>query len=68
VEGRLQGIDPSAIQALMNVVTKPVIVSGGITTIGDLDQLLRMGAHSAVVGMAIYTGNIDFKKAVREFR
>jgi phosphoribosylformimino-5-aminoimidazole carboxamide ribotide isomerase len=68
VEGRLQGIDPTAIQALMNVATKPVIVSGGITTMGDLDQLRRMGAHSAVVGMAIYTGSIDFKKAVREFR
>jgi phosphoribosylformimino-5-aminoimidazole carboxamide ribotide isomerase len=68
VEGRLQGIDPNAIQALMNAVTKPVIVSGGITTMGDLDQLQRMGAHSAVVGMAVYTGKIDFKKAVREFR
>jgi phosphoribosylformimino-5-aminoimidazole carboxamide ribotide isomerase len=68
VEGRLQGIDPTAIQALMNVATKPVIVSGGITTMGDLDQLRRMGAHSAVVGMAIYTGKIDFKKAVRDFR
>ena len=68
VEGRLQGIDPTAVQALMNAVTKPVIVSGGITTMGDLDQLQRMGAHSAVVGMAIYTGKIDFKKAVREFR
>ena len=68
VEGRLQGIDPAAIQALLKAVTKPVIVSGGITTMGDLDQLQRMGAHSAVVGMAIYTGKIDFKKAVREFR
>jgi phosphoribosylformimino-5-aminoimidazole carboxamide ribotide isomerase len=68
VEGRLQGIDPAAVQALMNTVTRPVIVSGGITTMSDLDQLQRMGAHSAVVGMAIYTGKIDFKKAVREYR
>jgi phosphoribosylformimino-5-aminoimidazole carboxamide ribonucleotide (ProFAR) isomerase len=35
---------------------------------GDLDLLQRIGAHSAVVGMAIYTGRIDLKKAVREFR
>lgn len=68
VEGRLQGINPTAIQTLMNAVTKPVIVSGGITTMSDLEQLRRMGAHSAVVGMAIYTGKIDLKKAVREFR
>jgi phosphoribosylformimino-5-aminoimidazole carboxamide ribonucleotide (ProFAR) isomerase len=35
---------------------------------GDLDILQRMGAHSAVVGMAIYTGRIDFRRAVGEFR
>ncbi len=68
VEGRLQGIDPVPIQALLNSVTKPLIVSGGITTISDLEQLQRMNVHSAVVGMAIYTGKIDFKKAVRLFR
>ncbi len=68
VEGRLQGIDPLPIHSLVNAVRKPVIVSGGITTMGDLELLRRMGAHSAVVGMAIYTGSIDFKKAVREFR
>jgi phosphoribosylformimino-5-aminoimidazole carboxamide ribotide isomerase len=67
VEGRLQGIDPGPIKALMAGTKKPVIVSGGITTLGDLDQLQRMGAHSAVVGMAIYTGRIEFKKAVRMF-
>lgn len=68
VEGRLQGIDPIPIKALMESTEKPLIVSGGITTMGDLDALRKMGAHSAVVGMAIYTGKIDFKRAVREFR
>lgn len=68
VEGKLQGIDPVPIKALKESTDKPLIVSGGITDLGDLDLLRRMGAHSAVVGMAIYTGRIDFKKAVREFR
>jgi len=68
IEGQLKGIDPIPIQALKESTDKPLIVSGGITTLGDLDALRRMGAHSAVVGMAIYTGNIDFRKAVRFFR
>ncbi len=68
VEGRLQGIDPVPIQALLNTTRRPVIVSGGITTMKDLQVLRQMGAHSAVVGMAIYSGSIDFKKAVRDFR
>lgn len=67
VEGRLQGIDPKPIQALIKETSKPVIVSGGITDTIDLDTLRRLGAHSAVVGMAIYTGRIDFRKAVRSF-
>ena len=68
VEGQLKGVDPIPIQALINATKKPLIISGGVTTMGDLDLLRRIGAHSAVVGMAIYTGRIDFKKAVREFR
>lgn len=68
VEGRLQGIDPKPIQALIKATSRPVIVSGGITDTVDLDTLRRMGAHSAVLGMAIYTGRIDFRKAVRSFR
>ena len=68
VEGRLKGVDPIPIEALLKATKKPLIVSGGVTTMGDLDLLQRIGAHSAVVGMAIYTGRIDLKKAVREFR
>jgi phosphoribosylformimino-5-aminoimidazole carboxamide ribotide isomerase len=68
VEGRLQGIDPGRIRSLVSSTTKPVIVSGGITTVADLEQLRRMDVHSVVVGMAIYTGRIDFKAAMRDFR
>lgn len=68
VEGRLQGIDSDRIRKVVSATSKPVIVSGGITTVADLEQLKRIGAHSAVVGMAIYTGRIDFRTAVRDFR
>ncbi len=68
VEGRLEGIDPKPIQTLLRSTDKPVMVSGGITTMTDLEMLNELGAHSAIVGMAIYTGKIDFKKAVGEFR
>ncbi len=68
VEGRLKGIDAVPIQALVNTTNKPLIVSGGITTMDDLGVLRDMGAHSVVLGMSIYTGKIDFRKAVREFR
>jgi phosphoribosylformimino-5-aminoimidazole carboxamide ribotide isomerase len=67
VEGRLQGIDPIPVKALVETTSKPVIVSGGITTNEDLATLRQLGAHSVVLGMAIYTGKIDFRRAVGEY-
>jgi phosphoribosylformimino-5-aminoimidazole carboxamide ribotide isomerase len=67
VEGRLQGISTEPIRSLIRLTKRPVIVSGGITTMDDLRTIRELGAHSVVVGMAIYTGRIDFRKAVREF-
>jgi phosphoribosylformimino-5-aminoimidazole carboxamide ribotide isomerase len=68
VEGKLQGINPSLVKGLMGMTSRPVIVSGGFTTIADLELVRGMGVDSVVLGMSIYTGKIDFKKAVREFR
>ena len=67
VEGRLEGINPVRIERFIGATSKPVIVSGGITTRADLETLQAMGVDSVVVGMAIYTGRINFKRAAREF-
>ena len=68
VEGRLQGIDPGLVKGLIGMTHKPVMVSGGFTTAADLELVSGMGADSVVLGMSIYTGKIDFRKVVREFR
>lgn len=68
VEGRLQGINPTLLKGLIGMTRKPVTVSGGFTTAADLEAVRRMGADSVVLGMSIYTGKIDFRKVVREFR
>lgn len=67
VEGRLQGINPAPIKGLIEATSKPIIVSGGITSRTDLERLRFMGVDSVVVGMAIYTGAITFKRVVRDF-
>ncbi|MNN82470.1 1-(5-phosphoribosyl)-5-[(5-phosphoribosylamino)methylideneamino] imidazole-4-carboxamide isomerase [compost metagenome] len=47
---------------------KTVIASGGVTS---LDDLLRLSVHSgsgvggAIVGKALYTGNIDLAEALQ---
>lgn len=68
VEGRLEGINSDLVKTLIDITSKPVIVSGGITSFTDLALVRDMGADSVVLGMSIYTGKIDFRKAVMEFR
>lgn len=67
-EGRLQGIDKTVITDLRrNAPRTPLIVSGGITSLGDLEWLAGAGVSGAVLGMSIYTGAIDLAQANQRF-
>jgi phosphoribosylformimino-5-aminoimidazole carboxamide ribotide isomerase len=67
-EGRLQGIDRAVIEDLRrNAPKTPLVVSGGITSMADLEWLKEAGALGAVLGMSIYTGAIDLTKANERF-
>jgi phosphoribosylformimino-5-aminoimidazole carboxamide ribotide isomerase len=68
VEGRLEGINSDLVKDMISLTSKPVMVSGGFTTFTDLALVRDMGADSVILGMSIYTGKIDFRKAVKEFR
>jgi phosphoribosylformimino-5-aminoimidazole carboxamide ribonucleotide (ProFAR) isomerase len=37
----------------------PVWISGGVTTLDELEWLDQAGAHAVVLGMAIYTDTLD---------
>ncbi len=56
-EGLLQGIPLEVIRALRQATRKPLIAAGGINSMQQIAELERMGVD-AVVGMAIYTGQI----------
>ncbi|HJQ93835.1 MAG TPA: 1-(5-phosphoribosyl)-5-[(5-phosphoribosylamino)methylideneamino] imidazole-4-carboxamide isomerase [Candidatus Thermoplasmatota archaeon] len=64
-EGRLQGMDKAVISDLRNNTPKtPLLVSGGISGMADLQWLSDHGIDGAVLGMSIYTGAVDLKAAV----
>jgi phosphoribosylformimino-5-aminoimidazole carboxamide ribotide isomerase len=56
-EGLMQGTDVAAILAVREATSRRVTAAGGITTWGEID---RLDAHQidAVVGMAVYTGQL----------
>jgi len=63
-EGQLKGPDLEYLKELVEKLNIPIIASGGITTIEDLKNLKEINIFGAVIGMAIYKGNIDLKQAL----
>ena len=41
-----------------------VIAAGGIASVSHLERLAEIGAEAAIVGRAIYTGDIDLRQAI----
>ena len=56
-EGLMQGTDMNAILAVRRATTRRLTAAGGITTRQEIDRLHADGID-AVVGMAIYTGQL----------
>jgi len=67
-DGTLQGPNISALRAMAQTVSMPVIASGGVGSLKDLLSLLPLeplGVSGVIVGRALYTGDVSLKEAVR---
>jgi len=65
-DGMMGGVNVEATVALARAVKIPVIASGGIASIADIEQLCAVeadGVTAAILGRSIYEGAIDFKAA-----
>ncbi len=63
-DGTLTEPNFAAIAELINAVRAPVIAAGGISTLNHLKMLKALGAEGAIVGKALYTGDINLKEAL----
>jgi phosphoribosylformimino-5-aminoimidazole carboxamide ribotide isomerase len=67
-DGMLSGPNLEATAALANAISIPVIASGGITDIGDVEALCRAQTDNimgAITGRAIYEGTLDLAAGQR---
>ena len=62
-EGLMQGTDMEAILAVRRATDRRVTAAGGITTWEEIDRLDAEGVD-AVVGMAVYTGQLPLDRPV----
>ncbi|MGC8714052.1 MAG: HisA/HisF-related TIM barrel protein, partial [Leptodesmis sp.] len=67
-DGTLQGPNLEALRELATAIEIPVIASGGVSSVRDLLSLLgleSLGVVGAIVGRALYTGEVSLKEALR---
>jgi len=60
----LKGPNLKAMEEMVKAVNIDVIASGGVTNIQDIRNLKEIGVAGAIVGKALYTGDIDLKEAI----
>ncbi len=67
-DGTMEGVNLESVKNFIRLSPIPVIASGGIATMDDLDKLSTietLSLYGVILGKSIYTGSIDLKKAVK---
>jgi phosphoribosylformimino-5-aminoimidazole carboxamide ribotide isomerase len=70
-DGILKGLNIEATLKLARAVSIPVIASGGLASLADIERLLRLDCailEGAISGRALYDGRLDGKDALRLIR
>ncbi|GAC1360082.1 MAG: 1-(5-phosphoribosyl)-5-[(5-phosphoribosylamino) methylideneamino]imidazole-4-carboxamide isomerase [Ktedonobacteraceae bacterium] len=65
-DGALSGPNFVALAEMRQAVSSALIASGGVSALADLHKLAESGVEGAIVGKAIYTGDVDLATAIRE--
>jgi phosphoribosyl isomerase A len=66
-DGTLKGPNLQLLQEVCNVTKKPVVASGGISSLADVAALVSLNAHGvegAIVGKALYAGAFTLQEAL----
>lgn len=68
-DGMLSGVNVAATERLAAAAPAPVIASGGVRSLGDLEALRALGLGAsllgAISGSALYEGTLDFRAGQR---
>lgn len=65
-DGMMRGVNAAATERLAQAISIPVIASGGVTDLADIERLCEVataGISGAIIGRALYEGRIDLADA-----
>lgn len=64
-DGMMTGPNIPAMEQMVSTVSIPVIASGGVSSLQDVRDLMRIeGLWGVITGKAIYSGSLDLKEAL----
>ena len=63
-DGALTGVNVDATAELAKNTGMKIIASGGMSCIDDIKKLMQKDVYGAILGRAIYNGNIDLSEAL----
>jgi len=68
-DGMMEGVNVDSTVELAQAITIPVIASGGVTDMKDIEALCAVeeeGVQRVIIGRAIYEGTLDLKTAIEQ--
>ena len=71
IRDRLEGVNIESTVELAREVAIPVIASGGVKNMADIEALCGVaeeGVSGVVIGRALYEGQLDLKQAMARVR
>ena len=63
-DGAMQGTNLELYSQIAREFSGQLIASGGVSSIGDVACLAKIGLYGAIIGKAYYTGAIDLREAI----
>ena len=63
-DGAMRGANRALYADLQAKYRMNIVASGGVSSIEDVKALAALGLYGAIIGKALYTGDIDLKKAI----
>ncbi|MDR1116971.1 MAG: 1-(5-phosphoribosyl)-5-[(5-phosphoribosylamino)methylideneamino]imidazole-4-carboxamide isomerase [Oscillospiraceae bacterium] len=63
-DGMLTGPPIKMLEQLKRTISANIIASGGVSSLEDIEALHKMDLFGAIVGKAVYTGDINLKTAI----
>ena len=69
-DGTMEGVNLAAVQEFVETSRIPVIASGGVSSMQDLEKLSTLsqkGLVGVIIGKSLYAGNINLSQAIQRF-